>query len=81
MVAAGSPGCDGTAIRIATTASAKIAATTRYAARQPAAWPRKVIAGTPTTLAIVSPESTSATPCPRLPGPISDEATSAAMPK
>jgi hypothetical protein len=49
--------------------------------RQPAACPRKVMSGTPMTFAIVRPESTSATPLPRLPGPMSEAATSAATPK
>ncbi len=40
-----------------------------------------MIAGTPITFAMVSPESTKATPRPRLPGPISDDATSDAIPK
>ena len=66
---------------IATTVSTKISATTRYATRQPAICPRNVIAGTPMTFAIVSPESTTAMPWPRLPGPIRDAATRAAMPK
>lgn len=49
--------------------------------RHPASWPSQVMAGTPTTLAMVSPESTSATPRPRFPGPMRLAATSDAMPK
>ena len=40
-----------------------------------------VMSGTPTTFDTVRPESTIATPRPRLPGPISVAATSAATPK
>ena len=49
--------------------------------RQPAFCPSQVMAGTPMTLAIVRPESTSATPRARLPGPMRLAATSEAMPK
>ena len=49
--------------------------------RQPAACPSQVIAGTPITFAMVSPESTRATPRARLPGPMRLAATSEAMPK
>src|SRR5690554_1154655 len=49
--------------------------------RQLVCWPRKVMAGTPTTLAIVRPDSTNATAWPRFCGPKSVAATSAATPK
>ena len=49
--------------------------------RHPCSCPSQVISGTPMTFAMVRPDSTKATPLPRLPGPISEAATSDAIPK
>ena len=56
-------------------------ATATNALRQPIAWPSQVAAGTPTTLATLSPTIMRETAHARRPGPAMSAATSEAMPK
>nr|BFE74438.1 hypothetical protein GCM10020092_077390 [Actinoplanes digitatis] len=71
----------GTRIRTAARVIRKTAAMTRYATRHPAVCPSRVIRGTPTMFAAVSPLSTTAYPRACLPGPINVAASSPAAPK
>jgi len=77
----GSGSLRGTNTPTSVAVSSAIPATTTYAERQPSCWPSQVAAGTPATLAIVSPSITEATARPRLAGSTSEAATRDATPK